>query len=144
MINCFKSPLASEFESFLQYKHSLGYKYKSEEIILHELDKFIYGQHIDGKNLSKDLVMHWSEKRAHQSAKTHLTKVGVIRQFAIYLDSIGVSAYIYPSGFKMKSNHDFVPHIYTKDELNKFFNVIDNLEFCKTSVKRHIVLPMLI
>lgn len=143
MANEFKSPLAEEFESFLQYKRALGYKYKSEETILHEIDCFIYSQNICETNLSKDLVMRWSEKKDHQTVKTHLTKVGVIRQFSIYLNSIGISAYIYPLELQPKSNRKFIPHIYTKEELRKFFTAVDNLDFCKNSAKRHIVYPML-
>lgn len=143
MTNNFKSPLAAEFDSFLQYKRALGYKYKSEETILHEIDCFICSQHICEKNLSKDLVMHWSEKKDHQTSKTHITKVGVMRQLGIYLNSIGISAYIYPLEFYSKNNSKFVPHIYTKEELKKFFAVVDNLDSCKISAKRHIVYPML-
>ena len=51
MKTCFHSVLAHDIESFISLKHSLGYKYKCEEYILHRFDVYW-----ENRNGSSDVV----------------------------------------------------------------------------------------
>ena len=141
MLKPFISVLNEEFESFLKFKRSIGYKYLSEETILHDFDKTIMDFGITEKIVSKEIVMAFTELKPHQTTKTHLIKVTVLREFAKYLRSLDIDAYIYPNTYKMKNHSEYVPHIYTENELNRFFKVADNLGFRMQQPYRHLVVP---
>ena len=53
-----------------------------------------------------------------------MSRASVIRQFGKYLDSIGINAYILPKGYYPRAKQ-YVPYIYTVDELTKFFSETD-------------------
>lgn len=141
MLKPFISVFKEEFESFLKFKRSIGYKYLSEETILHDFDKTIMDFGITEKIVSKEIVMAFTELKPHQTTKTHLIKVTVLREFAKYLRSLDIDAYIYPNTYKMKKHSEYVPHIYTENELKRFFKVADNLGFRMQQPYRHLVVP---
>ncbi len=47
-----------------------------------------------------------------------------MRQFALFLDLRGIPAYVYPKEL-VKTTEDFVPYIFTKDEINRILREAD-------------------
>jgi len=65
----------------------------------------------------------------------------MIRQFATYLQTIDVQAYIIPKGY-YPVEQQYVPYIYSLDELHAFFAETDKCHYCYECPSRHFIMPV--
>ena len=130
----YSSVFKNDIEEFLDYKEKCGYKRKSYKIALHNFDK--YAKNKANKNeLTRDLVEEWlfSDKNEHKVTRSN--RGSIIREFAKFLNTIKEKdAYIIDSKLYTVSS-TFIPHIYTDEEVDKFFSQID------ITVKNNIWIP---
>jgi len=145
----FEGKYAKLCSDFIMYKRSIGYKYTARTV---RRVKYL-NQHLslvassvadDDYSLGKDTVEAFVSKRPSESPRTQQTREIIIRQFAIYLDSIGISAYIAPALLKWDSGSTFTPYIFTHEQISTIINVVDNLEYEYRSPHYHYVYPLLI
>ena len=137
----FTGPLKDEMSRFILLKRSVGNKYESEVGVLKRFDRYLARNYPAITGLPKEPVTGWCAKQPHEKPANQCSRASVIRQFAKYLDNTGYTAYIlpdnyYPSGFQ------YVPHIYTQDELLRFFAETDKCHFCYECPWRHQVMPV--
>ena len=111
-------------ENFISLKRSVGYKYNTEPGILKRFDSYLAAKYPDVAALSREAVTGWCARTMHESAANHCSRASVVRQFSKYLDSIGISAWILPKNY-YPAGQQYVPHIYTPDELRRFFAETD-------------------
>lgn len=121
----FWSIYAGYITDFISLKRSLGYKYHEEERVLSLFDKFVMEQGETTIGLSKELTDRWSLRMNNESELTRYGKVRYISQFSSYLRSIGIKSYI-PQLPKYPDSN-FIPHIFTYEEMNALFKACDNL-----------------
>ena len=69
------------------------------------------------------------------------SRASIIRQLGIYMDSIGINAYILPKGY-YPTEKKYIPYIYTEDELKRFFNETDNCHYVSECPYRHLIMPI--
>jgi integrase len=137
----FTGPLKDEMSAFILLKRCVGNKYEAEVAILKRFDRHLARNSPAITGLTKESVTGWCAKQPHEKPANQCSRASVIRQFAKYLDSTGHPAYIlpdnyYPCGFQ------YVPHIYTQDELVRFFAATDTCHFCSECPWRHLVMPV--
>lgn len=138
----FESDLAPLLSAFVAEKQRFGFKYNSIEAYLKSFDTFLLGR--DCKNsLSKELMLEWIAPKAHQKSVTIEQRIHIMQRFADFLNRNGFSAYRIPSELIPRKVHDFVPYIFTYDEIARILAVVDGFQFNKRSPKRHIVYPLL-
>ena len=116
----FTGPFRKEMENFISLKRSVGYKYNTEPGILKRFDSYLAAKYPDVAALSREAVTGWCARTMHESAANHCSRASVVRQFSKYLDSIGISAWILPKNY-YPAGQQYVPHIYTPEELRRFF-----------------------
>lgn len=138
----FESDLAPLLSAFVAEKQRFGFKYSSIEAYLKSFDTFLLGR--DCKNsLSKELMLEWIAPKAHQKSVTIEHRIHIMQRFADFLNRNGFFAYRIPSELIPRKVHDFVPYIFTYDEIARILAVVDGFQFNKRSPKRHIVYPLL-
>ena len=138
----FESDLAPLLSAFVAEKQRFGFKYNSIEAYLKSFDTFLLGK--DCKNsLSKELMLEWIAPKAHQKSATIEHRIYIMQRLADFLNRNGFSAYRIPSELIPRKVHDFVPYIFTYDEIARILAVVDGFRFNKCSPKRHIVYPLL-
>jgi len=137
----FTGPFRKEMTDFIQLKRSIGYKYLTEAGILLRFDRFLSEKYPDNRDLTKEAVNGWCAKTPHEKSANQCSRASVVRQFAKHLDSIGRRAYILPNSFYPAGNR-YVPHIYTPDELRRFFAETDKCRFCYECPARHLIMPI--
>ena len=125
----FSSPLQDEMRDFVLLKRSVGNKYQSEVGVLRRFDQSLVQHHTYLSDLSKEAVTGWCAKQPHETAANQCSRASVIRQLAKYLDHLGRSAYILPTNY-YPAGPQYVPHIYTSDELTRFFAQTDRCAVC--------------
>jgi integrase len=120
----FKSVFRDEFQELLAVKRSLGFKYKTDAGTFGRIDRFFCEYRLSEKKLGRELCEAWCRKRSHESPGNQGGRISSYRIFARYVCSLGVPAYIPPSGI-IKHPPKYDAHIYTPDELNRFFAAVD-------------------
>jgi integrase len=142
----FSSKFARHIVDFIQKKRSFGYKYEETEYTLYAFDKFCLNNFPTTAELSQDVALKWAEKRSHEQVRYQLNRITAVRQLALYMNSVGVDAYVIPFGIHQKCDQTqrTAPYIYSKDELAAIFHAADTLEPVISSPAMHLVLPVML
>ncbi len=124
-----KSDLTNVIIQYIKEKKQTGFKFESHELYLRQFDSFYYYNGYNGINITKTMLNEfiYNEK---EKPTSHYNKEVVMKNFSVYLNDHGYSVYI-PEIKTIFSRCNFIPHIYSKDELQRFFLAIDS--YPKTS-----------
>jgi integrase len=120
----FQSIFKDEFQELIAVKRALGFKYQSEEGLFLRIDAFLSEHNLSEKKISRELCEEWCRKRSYESHANHCHRVSEMRVFCRYLNDIGLSAYIPPINMT-RNPPKYDAHIYTEDELKRFFSAVD-------------------
>ena len=124
----FTGPLATYIQDLLQEKRALGFKYNEEERLLGVLDEL--SKSFDcSSGLSKDLCMEFVKKDPNWHQATQEKRVTLIRVLAEFMIRHDVPAYMLDASIVTKQYEDFKPYIFTHDEINRIFEVADNIDY---------------
>ena len=137
----FEGPFKQEIQDFISLKRSIGYKYLTEAGILKRFDLFLAENHPDATEMTKEAITGWCAKTMHETAANHCSRASAIRQFTKYLDSIGINTWILPNNY-YPVGQQYVPHIYTPDELSRFFKETDKCQPRLEAPYRHFIMPV--
>lgn len=141
MIHVFHSNFKSYIKGVIEQKHAIGYSYETQSYLLRCFDRFCQKHYPHETGLTKEIVLHWSERRDNEHLKSMEGRISVVRQLAKYMNSIGLEAYIIPLGIPGKCPR-YVPHIFTDSELQAFFAEVDKCKYDKRYPARHLVFPV--
>lgn len=120
----YRSIFQKEINDFVESKRALGFSYDSEAKALQRIDTFLLENSIIKKCITKDICDKWCRKRTYETIKNQANRISIMRVFCRYLNDIGISAYVPPKGLTHKTIK-YDAHIYTNEELKKFFEVVD-------------------
>jgi integrase len=119
----YASILRQEFDDYLSLRNLSGRKNKEEKYVLADLDRFLVRNGATAKALTESTVTQWIQSM-DVKASTKKRKVAVVRDLAKYLSSLGIEAFVPESP---RGSHDYVPYIFSEDELSRIIAVADNL-----------------
>lgn len=137
----YSGPFRKEMQDFISLKRAVGYKYLTEAGILKRFDTFLAQNYPSITNLTKEIVTGWCARTLHETAANQCSRSSVIRQFTKYLDASGKQVWILPNNYYPKGQK-YVPHIYTPDELRRFFAETDKCRYCCEHPYRHLIMPV--
>jgi integrase len=139
------TPVSGNFkpciEGLIEQKKSIGYPYDSSAQILKAFSVFCMNNYPNETILTKEIAMHWAERRQDENVNGLVRRITPVRQLAKYMNGIGIDAYIIPQGIPGKQTR-YVPHIFTDQELWAFFAEIDQCAVSPYSPARHLVIPV--
>ncbi len=138
----FNGPFSKLCVDFINYKRSLGRKYVSEMLGMNRFDKFTIMKNYKTDILSKELVNEFVKIHPTETQRNSTIRRILMKQFALYLTSLGHDAYILPD-LKRKATTSFTPYIFSDSEILVFLNTLDNLKPMTNSPYMHMVLPVL-
>jgi integrase len=132
---------------FIEYKQSIGYKYEGRIVRrIRQLNEYLNqnstNKSDDDYSLSKDIVLGYTAKKDNETHRTQEARESLIRQFALFLNTIGIQAHVVSWRAKPKST--FTPYIFTKEQMRSILDVADNLEYEYRSPNYHHVYPFLL
>jgi len=137
----YQGPFRKEMQDFISLKRAVGYKYLTEAGILKRFDIYLAQNYPSVTELTKEAITGWCAKTLHETAANQCSRASIIRQFAKYLDALGRKAWILPVNY-YPQGQKYVPHIYTPDELRKFFAETDKCCYCYEHPYRHLIMPV--
>ena len=138
----FSSNFAQPLEDFIREKRAVGHVYETSQGNLQAFDRFCCEYYTAETQLTRTIAMHWGQRRPDEHVNTLIRRITPIRQFAKYLNRIGVQAYVIPRAAGAKGVR-YIPHIFTKEELTAFFAALDQCKYNVHSPVRHLVLPVI-
>ena len=118
----FQSCFGPYIEKFIQEKRDAGFSYESEEWKLKHFDAFCTEESITEPVLTRELAYAWGALRDDEALVTCSGRVSILRQFALYLTTLGMDAYIPSRFFKAEKK---VIHILSDEEIMALFEAID-------------------
>lgn len=123
----FSSEYSSLLYAFVDHKRRQGYKYNGEIKELQRFDKHLRLNAVNVENISDDCIYEWLIKRPHESDKTFFTRNSVYCQFYNYLVSENIMSFPIPHKVRTKMcKGNFVPYIFTHEEIDRIFAAADN------------------
>lgn len=127
----FISIFKDEFDEFIKYKRSMGYQYAKSTINCYaRLDKFFYDNKLIKKEINKDLYDKWLTQNNCDISNNYLAiKYSIIKQFCSFLIENSYENIYYSDEYNIKYKKEFIPHIYTDNEIRRIFNLLPNFEF---------------
>lgn len=140
----FESILANEMSAFLELRKLTVSEGRAlhDASVLFALDRHLVECDYREKELTEEILDLWRQTLCGKS-KTISEKVTSVRIFAKYLNEIGIPSFV-PDSPKVKS--DYIPYIYSEDELAAIFYYADNLDVQGTNCSPYLAakIPMLL
>ena len=137
----YNGPFEEHIKNHVELKQSVGYKYIAEAEHLKRFDTFTLGKYSSVTTLTKEIVLDWCNKKPYEAQANQCIRASIIRQFSKYLDSIGVEAYIMPKNYYPQETQ-YMPHIYTDEELKCFFAETERCHYSPEFPYRHLIMPV--
>lgn len=119
------SVLADYMHDFIDEKHASGFKYESEERILNQFDHYCINKGLTHAMITQKFLRDWMARSDTEGASYCAKRISVVRQFLLFLGSLGVQTYI-PSQFCHFSRS--LPHLFDQRELTAFFDKLDSYQ----------------
>lgn len=139
----YRSVFAQPIQNYITQKRALGMKYDKESKIFYELDRFILANSVDTPVFSKELVEAWTAHRSNEKRKNQRYRLNFTKRFIFYLLQNGYSAYMPTVKITTRDDREFVPYIFSKEELAKLFAFFDNMPSSRQYPHGHLVIPLL-
>ena len=139
----FTSNLRKYITGFVEQKHALGFPYVNSERIIANFDRFCAEKYPNETTITEGMGLEWAIMRESEGQKGLCSRVGVVRQLAMYMQREGVETYLIPTGYGKVSHDRYVPHIFTDNELKRIFDASDHLSSSRRDPTSHLVAPVL-
>lgn len=137
----FKGTFAEHIKTHVSLKQAIGYKYEAEARHLLRFSTFTAEKYPEATILTKEIVLEWCSKKSYEAQANQGARASILRQLAIYMEDVGISAYILPKSY-YPADEQYAPYIYTEDELQRFFHETDKCHYVSECPYRHLIMPV--
>jgi integrase len=112
----FSSRMASRLDAFVSLKRAMGLRYEAGARDLQRFDRFVASLPDAPEVVTAELVRSWMVSARHLSSGTQRQRLGLVRQFSIYLARSHPESYV-PDRFALPTDGPvFKAYIYSPDE----------------------------
>jgi len=139
--NQFHSPLSELMGQFIREKQAYGYRYQREAHELLRLDRFLCEIGLQSPGLPRDVVDRWTAKRVYEKPSNQRLRIIRMRQLALYLRRQGLDAYVPETAKTGVKRIEFVPYIFTHQQIKTIFQEADCIPSDVRSPMRHLIMP---
>tara|TARA_R110002033_G_scaffold1277_2_gene11743 strand:+ start:10266 stop:11258 length:993 start_codon:yes stop_codon:yes gene_type:complete len=110
---------------FIDFKNSLGYKYKRAGWALSMLDRMALEKDAPRPVVTKELADQYCLKRPNETGKTRSNRVCILAQFARFLNDLGLEPSNIPKCPPAKNR--YTPYIFSQEQVQAIFKASDGL-----------------
>jgi len=122
----FSGPFAPLCEAFVSQKRATGVVYDTQAKILRQFNNICKTHDIQDMVITKEIALEWYKQRPNEKLSSRRDRVQVLQQFSEFLCRQGYPSFLFPELPKGGENHE--PYIFSKAELSRLFNRLDELE----------------
>lgn len=124
----FDGPFKEVINLFIKYKQSQNYKYEAGMVLLKQMNDYFIRNNITTVEITEEIAINFAKrKNSYESNNTIYKRQHMIKEFALFLKSLGYSnIYVYNFDYIDSTTTDFEQYIYTDDDIKKLFKYIEN------------------
>jgi integrase/recombinase XerD len=137
-----KSDISELLQRYLAEKQMTGFKFERQGRELERFDNYYYRNGYTGIRLTKPMTDGFIYGIDYEKLSTHYKKEILLSSFAEFLILQGYSVYVPLIKSAREKRCSYVPYIFSKEELKRFFIAIDQYPQT-TQTNRNIVDPVL-
>lgn len=137
----FSSPFAGMFTEYVEVNRAVGKKFNTDIVYLEQFDTWCRAFGIEEQRITKDIYGRWCEKRPNEKDTTFACRIRTFNRAVRYLHDEGLCDFV--PGPAPRFRKDFVPYIFTQEEITRFFDVADHIKFRAVAPLAHEVWPLL-
>ena len=138
----YKSDMAKLLQCYLTEKKMTGFKFKNQGRELERFDDYYYRNGYRGVKLTKSMTDRFTYGTSYEKQSTHYKKEILLNSFAEFLILQGHQVYVPQIKSAPVKCCLYVPYIFSKEELRRFFSAIDKYP-PNTQTNRNSVDPVL-
>lgn len=116
------SVVAEYIDGLLAEKRSLGFSYVFEEYLLNVFDHYCTEKRLENPDFNREFLGDWLCVREGESSSYHSQRISFVRQLALYMNSLGIHAYIPVETVRKET---IIPHFLSTEERLSFFKALD-------------------
>lgn len=132
-------------QKFIKYKRGMGQKYpRSNQYNLLNACRLLNTMDLHTPILTRETVEMLAARRSGESQATQAKRICFIRQFAIFISSMGFEAYVYPKNSMPQDKYDFRPYLFSHDQILAIIKAADGIVPSNYSPRGHIIYPAII
>lgn len=121
----YKSVFAAEFQGYFALRKNQGHQYTREFHYFKRLDQYLIAQNITEKAITAPIIESWLQSLPpDMSVNTKIVYISHYTQFAKYLNTLGIAAFIPERPMEDKS---YTPYVFSENEIGRMFATADNL-----------------
>jgi len=109
------SVLTRHVEEYLALRRSLGFKLEREGQLLGQFVTYL--ESAGAENLSSDLAIAWAKEPSAASPNHWAKRLGIVRRFAIYLQTIQETTEVPPSGVFPTNRRRPTPYLFSERDI---------------------------
>jgi len=107
--------------AYLEYRNSLGLNTKNSRGYINDFSSYLKERYPDKTTITRDMMIPWCVVRPTETSYSFKTRMSYLRQFTIFVYSIGVCEFILDTSFTPKVER-YTPYIFTDQELIDIFD----------------------
>ncbi|MDQ6740484.1 MAG: tyrosine-type recombinase/integrase, partial [Actinomycetota bacterium] len=107
---------------------------------LHKFDAMCARDFPGQGNLTREMAMAWVVARPGEHVNGQMRRITPVRQLAKHIASLGVDAYVIPTGIPGRQIH-YHPHIFSHPELLALFDAADVIQASPFGGQRQLIIP---
>jgi len=136
----YESAFATEISRYLRLLSEKGRYIDKIQSSLRSLDSYLVNNGSVQKILHSEIITAWIKTR-NVSSRTKAMNISHTNGFVKYLVSLGIEANC-PEILKARS--EYVPYIFSDEELNRIISAADNFEATAYSIRSALIFPVLL
>ncbi len=137
----FSSALAPYIRAHVAEKQIMGNRYTSHVYLLRRFDRHLAEHNVTSTDLERHVVEAWLQRDPNESVSTQSHRVTCTRQFCLFLKHQGFAPFI--PGKYAGRRRQFVPYIFTREEVRSLLTFVDNLREDVRSPHRRMVFGLI-
>lgn len=141
----YSGALAAVCAGFVEEKRAVGCLYNTEAKKLSEFSRFTLNFDCPKNTLTKEIVQAWIARKSTDSDRNQYARFSLISQLSKYMERMGYPTYVPGRDEIGKLHKNFVPYIFSHEEIQAFFEATDTMTRLphSTAPRRHLIMPVL-
>jgi len=106
---------------FLQFKRFLNYKYKTDEIVLKQIENFLIKNNVI--IITKEVTEKYARINSNLNSNTIARNMNTFREFCYYLkNQRNIECYQIPKKIYPQNHNDYTPYIFSHNEIKRIYS----------------------
>lgn len=125
----YTSVFADLIKDYITSRREAGFMYDNPAYWLYRFDQFCFDEKLSEATVTKTLYQAWAAKTDTETKTTQNNRLQALRNFCIYLNTIGITAYV-PCILPMPEK--VIPYLMNDKDIQEFFSQVDHYQTTST------------